>query len=321
MSTQKRCVGRVSWALLTITLVLPAFARAAEEARKPSQPHVVLIGVSEYADKQIKPRPRAESDAKALYDLVTSKDYLGAKPENVKLLLGKPDEKRDGAQATRKNILDAVKWLATDAKRDDLVIFAFFGQGGSLGERGGDRTCYFASDSTLDGRDKDAVASADIAQEFDKLKSQQVCVVLDVNFKGFDPGKKSIPEPSLGENPYKEFLGDDEGEDHMPLPGRVILLATNGLIPSIELEDHGLFTTALLGGLKGEADKEGYEPDGVVTVDELTTYLNKQVPDLKRKHGKTEEQRKAEHFVIASRRGTHFSLTTNPKAIGRRTSA
>jgi hypothetical protein len=221
MSTLKRCVGRISWALLTITLVLPGSLKAAEEARKPSQPHVVLIGISDYADKQIKPRPRAEADAKALYDLLTSKDHLGAKSENVKLLLGKPDEKRGGAPATRKNILDAIKWLATDAKRDDLVIFAFFGQGGSLGERGGDRTCYFASDSTLDGRDKDAVASADIAQEFDKLRSQSVCVFLDINFKGFDPGKKSIPEPSLGENPYKEFLGDDEGEDHMPLPGRV----------------------------------------------------------------------------------------------------
>ena len=318
MSKLKPTIGRWAALFALVCLVLPAAVRA-EEPTKKGQPHVVLIGVSDYADKQIKSRPRAEDDAKALYDLFTSKDHLGADAKNVRLLLGKKDEKRESIEATRKNILDAVKWLSTDCKRDDMVIFAFLGQGCSLGERG-DRTCYFASDSTLDGRAKDAIAAADIAQEFDKLKSRHVCVLLDVNFKGFDAGKKSIPEPKwsdLDGLPYKEFLGDDEGEDHNPLPGRIIFMATNGLNPSIDLEDHGLFTRAVLDGLQGAADNDGKEADGVITVDELSTYLNKHIPELKRKHGKTADARKTEHFIVGGT-ASHFTLTFNPKANAKR---
>jgi C-terminal peptidase prc len=312
MSKLKRIVGLPVITLFTLFCGVPATLRAAEGAK--ANPHVVLIGISDYADKQIKPRPKAEDDAKALYDLFTSKDYLGVDTKNVRLLLGKADEKRNSIEATHKNILDAVKWLSKDCKTNDLVIFAFFGQGCSLGERG-DRTCYFASDSTLDDRAKNAVAAADIAQEFDKLKSKHVCVLLDLNFKGFDAGKKSIPEPKwsdLDGLPYKEFLGDDEGEDHNPLPGRIIFMATNGLNPSIDLEDHGLFTRAVLDGLQGDADKAGYEPDGVITVDELSVFLNKHIPELKRKHGKTADARKTEHFIVGGT-ASHFPLTFNPK--------
>jgi C-terminal peptidase prc len=297
-----------------LALLLPARLRAEEAAAKASQPHVVLIGISDYTDKQIKPRAKAEADIKALYDLFTSKDYLGVDAKHIRLLLGSADEKRNSKPATRANILDAIKWLSTSAKRDDLVIFAFIGQGCSLGERG-NRTCYFASDSTLKGREKDAVAADDVTQEFDKLKSNHLCILLDVNFKGFDAGKESIPEASLGETPYKEFLGDDGSEEHNPLPGRVIFMATNGLAVSPDLEDHGLFTRALLDGLQGEADKEGYEADGVITVDELSTYLNKHIPELKRKHNKVEARRN-EHFIVGGQ-SSHFVLTTNPKAYAR----
>src|SRR5262249_52874202 len=98
------------WALAALVLAAPACPALqrrlhAAAAKKPSNPHVVLIGISDYADKQIKPRPHAEDDIKALYDLFTNKDFLGAKPENVRLLLGKKDEKRPSKPATRANIL------------------------------------------------------------------------------------------------------------------------------------------------------------------------------------------------------------------------
>src|SRR3954464_15795818 len=94
--------------ILAALLLVPA-ARAAGE--KPSQPRVVLVGIGKYADKQIKARKHAEADAKALYDLFTSKEYLGAEAKNVRLLLGQPDEKRHSKPATRKNVLEALDWL------------------------------------------------------------------------------------------------------------------------------------------------------------------------------------------------------------------
>jgi carboxyl-terminal processing protease len=314
MTKLKRRIGLAAVLFVALACSPLTTLRAAEE-KKPSRPHVVLIGISNYADKQIKPRPHAEADVKALYDVLTSKASLGVAPANIRLLLGKADEKRNSKPATRENIIDAVHWLATSAKRDDLVIFAFFGQGCSLGERG-DRTCYFASDSTLKGRAKNAVAAADLAPEFDKLKSRNLAVFLDLSFKGFDPGKESIPDPSLGETPYKEFLGDDKTEEHTPLPGRVIFMATNGLAASPDLKDHGLFATAVLEGLKGDADKNGYEPDGLVTVDELTEFLNKRIHDLRKENSKTDEERRSSHFIVGGR-SSHFALTTNPKAISK----
>lgn len=119
--------------LRRLLLALVAFGlgtmpvQAADDS--PGTPYVVLVGIDKYDDAQIKPRKNAEADAKALYDVFTSKDYLGVTEKNVKLLLGSPDEKRKSEPATRENILKAVQWLEKTAKRDDLVVFAFLGQG------------------------------------------------------------------------------------------------------------------------------------------------------------------------------------------------
>ena len=284
----------------------------AEGKRAPTS-YVVLVGVGNYADKQIKPRPHAEDDAKALYDLFRNKDYLGTPADHVKLLLGGEDAGRHAEKATHANILKALQDVAKEALPNDLVVFGFFGEGGPLGTSG-DHRCYFAADSTFKGRDKDAVAEGEVADALKNLKSRRFCALLDVDFKGFTvPEGIKIAEISLGTTPYKEFLGDDGTDDHNPETGRVLFLATNGLSASPDLKDHGLFTAALLDGLKGAADKEGYEPDGVVTVEELTQYLDKKVPELARTNGKTDKDRQLAHFVLGGR-GTHFVLTQNPEA-------
>jgi C-terminal peptidase prc len=310
MYMTKAMLTRLLGALLAV-LALNLSVRA-EDNGGTSQPYVVLVGISNYADKQIKPRPHAEEDAKALYDLFTDPKYLGADAKHVRLLLGGEDAGRKSEKATHENVVKALQWVARNARANDLVVVAFFGEGGPLGESG-DRRCYFTADSTFKGRDKDALAASEVGDALKNLKSHRLCVLLDVDFKGFDAGNAAtaIAEPTLGNNPYKEFLGDDGSEEHLAKPGRVLFLATNGLSPSLDLKEHGLFTQALLDGLKGAADKEGYEPDGAVMVDELTEYLDKKIPELAGKYGKTEEQRQQLHFVLGGR-GNHFPLTTNP---------
>src|SRR6266851_5136804 len=201
--------------LLAALLALAAIVvpvRAAEEA-KSAKAYVVLVGVSNYADKQIKSRPHAEEDVKALYDLFTAKEYLAGGKANVRLLLGgDADAKRNSEPATKENILKAVKWLDSEAKPEDLVIFTFIGQGGTLGEKG-EGLCYFAGDSTVKNRDKDTVTAKELGEVLDKLKSQHFCAFLDVNFNGFTLEKGSAPV--LGEAPFREFLGDDGSEDHL----------------------------------------------------------------------------------------------------------
>jgi C-terminal peptidase prc len=96
----------------------------------------------------------------------------------------------------------------------------------------------------------------------------------------------------------------------------VLFLASNRVIQPIDLEQHGLFTQVILDGLKGAADKEGYEPDGVVTVDELMEYLEKESPPLVRKYGKTKEE-KEQMPVVVGVRSSHFVLTKNPAVAGK----
>jgi carboxyl-terminal processing protease len=307
--TKAKLTGLLASLAVALAAVVPARAADTKAEHKPSQPYVVLVGISNYADKDIKPRPHAEDDARALYDLFTNKKYLGADADHVKLLLGKEDGQRPSRPATKENLVKALEWLK-EAKPEDLVIVAFIGEGGSLGEHG-DRRCYFAADSTLNGRNKNALAAATVGEILDKVRSQHLCAIVDVNFKGFT-ARQSIPEPDLaGKNFFKEFLGDDGTEEHNPVPGRAVFLATNGLTPALDLARHDAFIQALLDGLKGKADKEGYEPDGLVTVDELTEYLDRKVPEELRLHAKTKDQREALPIVLGGR-GSHFPLTRNP---------
>jgi C-terminal peptidase prc len=304
-------------AALAVTLAAAWPVRAADEKageHKPSVPHIVLVGISDYPDKSINPRPHAEDDAKALYDLFTNPKYLGADPAHVKLLLGTEDKERHSEPATKENVLKALRGLQ-EAKPDDLVIVAYFGEGCSLGEHG-DRRCYFASDSTLNGRARDAVAAESVGEVLDKVKSQHFCAFIDVNFKGFT-SKQSIPEPDFtGKNFFKEFLGDDGTDEHSALPGRVVFLPNTGLVAVPNLARHDAFVKVLLDGLEGKADKEGYEPDGVVTVDELTEYVDTQLPEAVREHAKSREQREALPIVLGGR-GSHFVLTHNPAVAAR----
>jgi C-terminal peptidase prc len=291
--------------MLALLGTLAAMALATPtRADGPGAPatYLIVVGIDKYDDPQIKPRAHAEADAKALYDLLTSKDHLGT--PDAKLLLGK--------DATHKTVTEAFKWAASNAKARDTVIVAWFGEGGPLG-KSGDRRCYFVSDSNFKERDKTAVGADEIGDLLKDLKAQRLVGFLDVNFKGFDAPGQNVAEPDLSKAPYKEFLGDDESEDHNAVPGRVLFLANAGLKPSLDLADHGVFGKVIVDGLKGAADKEGYEADGNVTIDELTEYLDKELPDLVRQHGKTKEEKQQLPLVLSGT-ATHFVLTHNPEA-------
>jgi carboxyl-terminal processing protease len=291
--TKAKFSGFLVGLVLTVGSLLPLRASDA-----PSHAYAVLVGISNYGDKQIQSRPHAEADIKALYDLFSDKAYVGVEPSHMHLLVGE--------QATRQNILKAVHDVAAKAGHDDLVIFAFVGQGAPLGESG-DRICYLAADSTLKDRAKNGVAAADIQQELDKLVSQRFCAFIDVYLKGFVSPAEKIPEATLNANSYREFRGVDGKEDEGPAPGRALFLATSGLSLSPDAEHHGLFTQVILDGLKGAADREGSEPDGVVTVDELQQYVDKELPERKLRKAEFKNR----HHVVESY-SSHFVITRNP---------
>lgn len=293
---------RAFLALVMVGWAMVGAVKAADDT--PGTPYVVVIGIDKYADPQIKPRKHAEADAKALYDLFTSKDYLGVDPKNIKLLLGAADEKRKSEPATRANIIKALEWLEKTPTKEDLVIFAIIGEGAPLGER----SVYFASDSTFKDRAKDAVAGGDIENHLDKMQSQRFVAFVDVNFMGFDLGKEKAPDPNLA-NFYREFLGNEEAKGSSP--SRVVFLPNSGLKPALENDKGGLFTAVLLDGLKGKADIEGYEPDGNITVGELVKYVRKELGARIREGGKDVEE-KGQTPVVFDFHSTDFIVDYNP---------
>jgi len=305
MSFVERIVymGTRTWLLLVAglligTLTPPAFAD------DPTQPLVVLVGIDKYADPQIKSREHAEADAQALYDLFANKETLGVDAKHIKLLLGSPDAKRPHELATRENVLKAINWLEENAHKDDLVIFAFFGNGAPSG----DRPVYFTTDSSLKDRAKNAIAAIELEHAFDKIKSFRFIAMVDCNFMGYEAPKGAVPDPDISHF-YREYLGDEKAEaDSL---SRAVFLANSGLKPSLNLKDHGIFAQTLLDGLSGKADREGYEPDGNITMNELEKYVRKELPATARKIGKTDEE-KAQLPVVLDLVTTDFVIDHNP---------
>jgi C-terminal peptidase prc len=285
-------------------------ARGDEPATTPKQgTYVVLVGVGRFDDKAIQPRPTAESDAQAFYDLFTDAQYMGVPADRVSLLTSTPDEKRHGKKATRENIIKAFRDAVSHTGKDDLIILGFFGRGAPAG----DKTALFATDSTVKDRSKDAVLGSDLGAEFKSTKNRKVCVFLDVAYKGFDAGKETLAEPTLRDVLSGVFGGGEEKdpEAEQVVHDKVVFLSTVPATEPLTKGDHGLFAADTLDALKGKADTDGYEPDGMVTVDELAKYLEKEVANDARRIGKTAKEKEAVPFIVGEE-FSHFPLTKNP---------
>src|SRR5262249_9088308 len=158
-----------------------------------------------------------DSDAKALFDLFTDKTLGGVPVDQVQLLLSSADAKRDAKTATRANVLAAFKSLVAKCTKEDTALVVWVGQGASTSER----TCLFASDSTFKDRAKDGVTAADIEAEFKNIKAKEVCALLDLDLKAFEPGKEQVLEPNMMDV-VRTFLGVKEKDpDAEPPAGRV----------------------------------------------------------------------------------------------------
>src|SRR5262245_12468963 len=241
------------------------------------QTRAVVIGISRYVDTTIQPRAHAEDDAKALCEVSRDQRCIGLPAENVRLLTG--------VDATRDKILAAIDWLAKESDPNDTALFFFFGQGAGL-DKSGRQVGFLAYDSTVADRGATAVACETMQARWDKLACR-FGVFLDISLTGYAiPTGEDEPSPA---GFARCFLGDDELSDS--LPGRFLSLAGGSIRPGLDLKDHGVFGHALLAGLRGGADREANEPDGVITVDELKRFLDREISALAAQNGKTRQER------------------------------
>ena len=88
---------RLTGCVLTGIAILLSFVAPSIAADPPekSTAYAVIVGVGEFTDKQILPRPSAVDDAQALYDVLVNPKVGDIPADHIQLLLSGTDEKRN----------------------------------------------------------------------------------------------------------------------------------------------------------------------------------------------------------------------------------
>lgn len=235
----------------------------------------VVIGVGRYASPDIPSLRYSVADAEAFAQLLIER--AGFKKENVLLLTDKTE---------KKPTLRDMKWalgtfLARSAKKEDLVIIFYAGHGApEIDPRGSepDGLAKYLVPSDADPNDLYATALPmdELQIIFDRIEAERVVVFLDACYSGAAGGR------TFASKRTRALRVDDVFLDRLARSrGRAIITASRASEVSLELPElgHGLFTHYLLQGLRGTAD---LDRDGVVTLQELYTYLEQQVTQKSR---------------------------------------
>jgi len=225
-----------------------------------AQQHALVVGISKYQDTDISYLPNAESDARAVADL------LGKLGFKTHVLLG--------GDATKNNIINIFDELARNTGEQDSFVFYFAGHGqGVTTEHGATHGFIIPVDAQLSSAklaNYSLVAIElkilqDIASD---LKAKHITLLLDSCFSGLALNSRSLPR-ALDQAHYQELLnrrginiltaGDDQPVD-------------DGL-------KHSPFTRSLLLGL-GKRNIDMHDHDGLATFTEVASFVRNKVMEF-----------------------------------------
>ncbi len=242
---------------------------------KPRSQWAVVIGISRYerGGTQFPDLQFADRDAREFCELLMSPAGGGFTKDHILLLINQ--------EATYSAIRNGLFTFLKDAEEDDLIVVFFSGHGAPDPAR--------PENLYLLPHDVDAgniAATGFPMWDMEKVlwqivKSQRVVVFADAcHSAGVTAGLgvKGVNAEAAGENVYSRYF---RRLAHTR-PGRVVLSSSGGNEQSLEgskWDRHGVFTWALLQGLKGAADGAvpGTQKDGIVTLQEIVAYVQQQV--------------------------------------------
>jgi len=238
----------------------------AARAEEGGATYVLVVGVNAYADARIPALRFAESDARAVYAFFATEKRSPTVRDRVTLLVGK--------DATRAGILRAIRERLQQraARPEDTVILYFAGHGFADAQ-----TTYLApSDARLGDLPETAISSETLAEYWGRVRAGRKVVVLDACHAGGIESVRGIGGVALA--PLAAPVAGAAGATPEG-PLSLNIAATGPSELSTEDPDlgQGVFTIALLKGLRGEADADG---DGVVLDAELARFLASEVPAL-----------------------------------------
>jgi len=241
----------------------------------------VVIGVSKYEDDRIEQLRYAARDAEAFHEWLTScSGYGGCYPlEQVKVLLNE--------DASFGNIRDAVFDFLTWPLEEDLVTIYFSGHGSPASPEAPDKLYLLPWDADYDkiGSTAFPMYWFNDAIKRKDIKARRVLMVIDACHAGgvgseFEYARKGMAvKPRVNKGAHRLSRAAD---------GVVVLTSSGAGEVEFSQEHekwgggHGVFTWALLEGLKGEADDK--PKDNQVTVWELVKFVVEKVRRETRGH-------------------------------------
>jgi hypothetical protein len=239
-------------------------------ARAERTPRVLalVIGIDRYSDPALTPLRYAEADARAMADFLRSDRSPVLDPDDVRVLLGEDASTRSIRMAIDEHL------LRNATHPEDMVILYFAGHGFSMGAK----SLLAGADTEHESLRATGVRASELREYFADVRAGRKVLIADACHSGGLPGTRGGNEVNRG------LAGRVAGG------GAVSFLASSGAQLSVESHElgHGVFTWALLRGLRGAADESG-DRDGRVSAKELATYLDGEVPTLARRQGHTQQ--------------------------------
>ncbi|GHN00173.1 hypothetical protein WSM22_16620 [Cytophagales bacterium WSM2-2] len=233
-----------------------------ESSDKNSVCHILAVGINQYKNPKMTlnyARPDAESFGKA----VDAKGLF----KNVQL------HTLFDAEASKTNILKALDDLAAQIHQEDVFIFYYAGHGSMVENQ----FFFIPSESArlydLSSLKKEAIDAGILQEKFKNIKALKQLIIMDACQSG--ASVELLANRGAAEEKAIAQLSRSAGIHVMASAGSEQFAAE-----FTEL-GHGIFTYLLIKGLEGEAD--GAPKDGKVTIYELKSFLDDQVPELTRK--------------------------------------
>jgi hypothetical protein len=226
------------------------------KARPPRDAVAIIIGIQDY--RRVPKADFANNDARRFYDYAIR--GLGVRPENIKLLL---DNKADDIE-----ILGAFKnWLPLKTRKGQSDVYVFYSGHGYPSDDGA--SLYFLPHG-VDRQflDRSAIKQSDIVQALQAVAPKSVTLFLDACYSGQSRTGETL---LAGARP----IAIQPKASTFPSNFTVLSASAPEQIASSSPElKHGIFSYFLMKGMEGEADQN---KDGVITVQEMQSYLSDSV--------------------------------------------
>jgi caspase domain-containing protein len=250
--------------LTRLTLPLDPQPLPPPDGRFTGRKFAVIIGVSRYRDESINDLQFADADARDVRDFLRRPEGGGFKPDDILYL--------ENEQATVESVNAALDRILSQAGPDDLILLFIAGHGGP-DPYAPQNLYYVMHDTRLTDLPRTALPMTILQEKLSLARARRALIFIDTchsaGLTGMGPAGGRGLENNLI-NLYSAKLFKEEGRAAI----------TSSDVNELSYENkrwgggHGVFTYALLEGLRGQADANA---DSLITAGEVFAYVRDRV--------------------------------------------